>query len=188
MRAVLELIGIVGSLRRQSVNAAIARAAAEQVVDGVTLEIVDIADIPLFNADVEAEGAPQSVVALQQRVGTVDGLIFFTPEYNGSLPAVTKNVIDWLSRPPKALENTPIAGVSATPGRRAGAGVLGHFDAILDHMKGDYVKFEMLGIGSYGDKFENLELVDPDARAGMADFLARFADFVRARALLEQAS
>src|SRR5262245_54822066 len=97
----LRLIGIAGSLRRGSYNAALLRAAAERAPAGTEVEIATIAGIPLYNADVEREqGVPEPVVALQQRIASADGLIIATPEYNNSLPGVLKNAIDWLTRPP----------------------------------------------------------------------------------------
>ncbi len=169
------VLAIVGSLRKGSVNRATARAAAALAGDDVSVTILPIADVPLYNGDVEDRGLPESVVALHEAVAAADGVIFFTPEYNGSLPAVAKNVIDWLSRPPNALENTPTAAVATTPGGRAGAGVLGHFEQILDHMLGDYIRFESHGIGKYFDKLdEDGELADEDARAELGAWLARF--------------
>jgi len=114
-------------------------------------------------------------------VAAADGVIFFTPEYNSSLPAVTKNVIDWLSRPPTSLEGKPFAAVATTPGGRAGAGVLGHIADIYDHMSDRYPRFESLGIGGYPAKLDEAgELADPDARAELAEWLGRFVDFVAA--------
>jgi len=169
------LLAIVGSLRSGSVNRAVARAAAALVADDVTLTILPIADVPLYNGDVEERGVPESVVALHEAVAATDGVIFFLPEYNGSLPAVAKNVIDWLSRPPQSLEGKPLAAVATTPGGRAGAGVLGHFEQIFDHMIAEYPRFESLGIGKYHDKLdEQGELADEATRAELADWLARF--------------
>jgi len=169
------LIAIVGSLRSASVNRATARAAIALAPDDVSITILPIADVPLYNGDVEERGVPESVTALHEAVASADGVIFFTPEYNGSLPAVTKNVIDWLSRPPQSLEGVPLAAVATTPGGRAGAGVLGHFEQIFDHMIADYPRFESFGIGGYPDKLdEQGELADEATRAELADWLARF--------------
>lgn len=170
------VLAIVGSLRAGSVNRATARAAAALAPDDVSLTILPIADVPLYNGDVEDRGLPESVVALHEAVSSADGVIFFTPEYNSSLPAVTKNIIDWLSRPPHALQATPVAAVATTPGGRAGAGVLGHLEPILDHMQG-VVRFDSHGIGGYPSKLdEDGELADADTRAELAAWLGRFAE------------
>lgn len=173
---------IVGSLRSGSVNRATARAAAALSPVDVELKIHSVADVPLYNGDVEDRAVPQSVQELHEVVAASDGVLFFTPEYNGSLPAVLKNVIDWLSRPPHALEGKPLAAVATTPGGRAGAGVLAHFEQIFDHMRAEYPRFESLGIGSYGDKLDEAgELADPATREELADWLGRFIDFAQSR-------
>jgi chromate reductase len=171
----VSILAIVGSLRAGSVNAAIARAAGLFAPDGVTVTVHSVADVPLYNGDIEGQGLPESVVALHDAVEDSDGALFFSPEYNGSFPAVTKNVIDWLSRPPKAWENRAISLVAASPGGRAGQGVRDHFSAIMDRQP--VRLFETMGIGSYGDKLnEHGELTDPETVADLVDFVARFAE------------
>ncbi|HKE93026.1 MAG TPA: NADPH-dependent FMN reductase, partial [Povalibacter sp.] len=93
------LIGISGSLRRQSFNTALLRAAVAFMPGGTALEIAQIGDIPLYNGDVEAEGIPASVTSLKSRIAAANGLLLATPEYNNSVPGVLKNTIDWLTRP-----------------------------------------------------------------------------------------
>jgi NAD(P)H-dependent FMN reductase len=115
------LIGIAGSLRKASFNAALLRAAAELAPAGTTVEIASIAGIPLYDGDVEAEkGVPGAVTALKSRIADADGLLLVTPEYNNSMPGVLKNAIDWLSRPPKDIPRVfggkPVAILGATPG------------------------------------------------------------------------
>ena len=169
---------IVGSLRTGSVSRATARAAAALAPVDVQLKIHSVADVPLYNGDVEERGVPVSVTELHEAVAAADGVLFFTPEYNGSLPAVVKNVIDWLSRPPASLEGKPFAAVATTPGERAGAGALAHFEQIFDHMGAHYPRFESFGIGGYGDKLDEAgELADPATREELATWLQRFVEF-----------
>jgi NAD(P)H-dependent FMN reductase len=97
---VTTIVGIAGSVRRGSFNAALLRAASELAPASVTFEIATIHGIPLYDGDVEASGIPAPVQALKDRIASVDGLLLVTPEYNNSLPGVFKNAIDWLSRPP----------------------------------------------------------------------------------------
>ncbi len=98
------IVGIAGSLRQGSFNVALLRAAAAAMPSGSTLEQASIADIPLYNGDVEVErGLPQAVTALQDRIAAASGLLLVTPEYNNSIPGVLKNAIDWLSRPPNEI-------------------------------------------------------------------------------------
>ncbi|MFT7474921.1 MAG: chromate reductase [Verrucomicrobiales bacterium] len=169
------LIAIVGSLRAGSVNRAVARAAIALAAEDVHISIHPIGDIPLYNGDVEERGLPESVVALNVAISNADGVIFFTPEYNSSLPAVTKNVIDWLSRAPRALDGVPFAAVATSPGGRAGASVLAHFEATFEHMRGDYRRYISLGIGNYGEKLDEAgELADPEMRKQLADWVDGF--------------
>lgn len=170
----VSILAIVGSLRTGSVNAAMARAAASSAADGVTVIVHSVADLPLYDGDIEDQGLPESVAALHDAVKAADGVLLFSPEYNGSFPAVTKNVIDWLSRPPKAWEDQAISLVAASPGGRAGQGVRDHFSAIMSRQP--VRLFETMGIGSCGDKLnEDGELTDPQTGADLADFVSRFA-------------
>ena len=115
------IIGIAGSLRTASYNAALLRAAAELAPSGCRIEIASIRGIPLYDGDVEAsDGVPPAVTELKGRIASADGLLLVTPEYNNSLPGVFKNAIDWLSRPPDDIDrvfgNRPVGIMGATPG------------------------------------------------------------------------
>lgn len=115
------IIGIAGSLRRDSFNAALLRAALEFVPQNARLDIEAIRDIPLYNYDVEVEGIPPPVSRLKDEVAAAAGLLIATPEYNNAIPGVAKNAIDWLSRPPddipRVFHNKPVAVMGASPGR-----------------------------------------------------------------------
>ena len=98
------------------------RAAVDAVPAGSTIQIESIRDIPLYDADIEAEqGIPQAVQHLKARIVAADGLLIVTPEYNNSMPGVLKNTIDWLSRPPadipRVFRGRPVAIMGATPGQ-----------------------------------------------------------------------
>ncbi len=115
------LIGISGSLRQGSFNTALLRAAGDLMPDGATLEIRSIAEIPLYNGDLEQrDGVPAAVTALKEAIAAADGLLIATPEYNNSIPGVLKNTIDWLSRPasdiPRVFGAKPVALMGASPG------------------------------------------------------------------------
>lgn len=115
------IVGIAGSLRKASFNAALLRAAAELVPSGTQVEIASLQGIPLYDGDLEREqGLPEAVSTLKERIATADGLLLVTPEYNSSLPGVLKNAVDWLSRPgndiPRVFGDKPAALMGATPG------------------------------------------------------------------------
>lgn len=113
----LRILGLVGSLRKDSYNRALLRAAIELAPEGMSIEIHEIDQIPLYNADVEAQGDPSSVVALKRAIREADALLIATPEYNYGIPGVLKNAIDWASRPPNEspLKGKPAAIMGATP-------------------------------------------------------------------------
>lgn len=98
MNSELRILGISGSLRRQSYNSSVLRAAAALAPKGVTIETFALDGIPPFNQD-EETNLPVKVLELKERVRAADGVLFVTPEYNYSIPGVLKNAIDWASRP-----------------------------------------------------------------------------------------
>lgn len=116
---------LVGSLRKASVNRQLAELAAESAPDGVVLHAFDrLAEVPFYNEDVDGDETtvPEPVRALRAAAAEADAALVVTPEYNGSIPAVLKNAIDWLSRPwgDSALKDKPLAVVGAALGRYGG--------------------------------------------------------------------
>lgn len=123
MTAPLRVLSFAGSLRQASYNRALLRAAQAVSPDGMTVEIFDIAVVPLYNGDVEAEGDPAGVAAFKQAIGDADAVLIATPEYNHGVPGVMKNAIDWASRPPRgaALDRKPVGIIGASPGQTGSA-------------------------------------------------------------------
>ena len=117
-RARLRVLGIPGSLRARSYNRALLRAARQLAPAGMSIEPFEIGDIPPYNADVEAKGDPEPVVALKRAIAEADALLIASPEYNRGTPGVLKNAIDWASRPPLAspLAGKPVAVMGASTG------------------------------------------------------------------------
>src|SRR5689334_19794657 len=114
----LSVCGIAGSLRRESFNRSLLRAAVELAPPGMTITPFALDPVPLYNGDVEAAGDPPGVVALKEAIGGADALFICTPEYQHGVPGVLKNALDWASRPPgrSVLQGKPVAIVGATPG------------------------------------------------------------------------
>lgn len=110
---------LVGSLRSDSLNRRLAEVLAAQAPAGVTVDIVDgLGQIPFYNEDIDnPSDIPATAAALRERISGVDRVLAVTPEYNGTMPAVLNNAIDWLSRPygAGALVGKPFGVVGATP-------------------------------------------------------------------------
>lgn len=117
------VFAFAGSLRNGSYNRALLRAAQEEAPNEMTIELFDLADVPLYDADVEAEGDPEGVTALKEGIRSADAMLIATPEYNHGVPAVTKNAVDWASRPPRdaPLNEKPVGIIGASPGMTGSA-------------------------------------------------------------------
>jgi chromate reductase len=115
MSDAIRVLGISGSLRKNSFNTMLLREAVRLAPPGMTIDIVPIRDIPLYDGDVEDQGFPAAVIAFRDAFQNADALLIATPEYNFSVPGVLKNVFDWLSRPPsQTLTNgKPVAMMGA---------------------------------------------------------------------------
>ena len=112
------ILGISGSLRKGSYNTALLRAARDRFPGRI--ETGNIADIPLYDGDLEAAGVPAPVLRVKQQLIAARGILLVSPEYNNSLPGVLKNAVDWLSRPSLDVNNAfrgkPVALIGASPG------------------------------------------------------------------------
>jgi NAD(P)H-dependent FMN reductase len=125
----IKVLALVGSLRAASINRQIAELGAAVAPDGVTVTVFDgLGDLPFYNEDIdpamnaEVSQAPAAVAALRAAAADADAALVVTPEYNGTIPAVVKNAIDWLSRPfgNGALKDKPLAVVGGSMGRYGG--------------------------------------------------------------------
>ncbi|EOM76260.1 NAD(P)H-dependent oxidoreductase [Rhodococcus rhodnii] len=112
------ILVLVGSLRTESINRKLAEIAGATHLEDADLTIHEgLADLPFYNEDLDVEGADLPAVrALRAAGGEADGFLLVTPEYNGTIPAVLKNAIDWLSRPygAGAIKDKPVAIISSS--------------------------------------------------------------------------
>ena len=109
---------LVGSLRADSLNRRIAEKLRDDAPEGVSLDIIEgLGDLPFYNEDIDGEIAPETASALRARIAGADRVLAVTPEYNGTMPAVLNNAIDWLSRPygAGALTGKPFGVIGVTP-------------------------------------------------------------------------
>lgn len=115
----VRILGVAGSLRRGSLNRALLGAAIKLAPAGLTIDAFDLADVPLYNGDVEAAGDPAGVTAFKNAIRAADAVLFVTPEYNHGVPGVMKNAVDWASRPARdaALNGKPVGIIGASQGQ-----------------------------------------------------------------------
>jgi chromate reductase len=181
------ILGIAGSLRRSSYNAALLRAARELVPADMAIEIASIADIPLYHGDVENEqGLPAPAAALKEKIVLADGLLLVTPEYNHSLPGVFKNAIDWLSRPARDIHRVfgdkPVALMGATPGPAGTRMAQAAWLPVLRTLGTRLWTGKQLYVAGAGQVFDTEgNLVDEKIKKLLSEFLTGFATFVTRR-------
>ena len=116
----MRVLAISGSLRAESYNTALARAARDLAPAGMEVELYGgLGSLPPYDADNDGEGTPEPVVELRALIAGADAVLFVTPEYNGSIPGVLKNAVDWASRPHRAaaLSGKTVAVAGATTGQ-----------------------------------------------------------------------
>ena len=133
----ITILGISGSLRRDSHNTKLLGVAADEAPPGLSIEVADISDLPFYNWDLENDDDaryPEPVLRFRRQIAAADGLIFATPEYNWSVSGVLKNAIDWASRPETPLRNKPAAIISGG-GRFGGMRGQEHLRDILRHFQ-----------------------------------------------------
>ena len=172
----LHVLGISGSLRRASYNTALLRAAAELMPPGMTLEIFDLAPLPLFNQDAE-KPFPEAVVELRTRLAQADALLIATPEYNSSISGALKNAIDWASRPPKQpLAGKPVAIMGVSTGNFGTVRAQLHLRQVLTHVGALPLGKPEVLVARAEQAFDaEGRLVDAAARGFLQDLLAALA-------------
>jgi len=119
----INVLVLVGSLRAESVNRQLVEVAAETAPDGVSVQLFDrLGELPFYNQDIDNDGVVEPVKALRAAAAAAEAALIVTPEYNGSIPGVLKNAIDWLSRPfgAGALIEKPLAVIGTAGGQYGG--------------------------------------------------------------------
>ena len=181
----VKLLGISGSLRAQSFNTALLRAAQSIAGAEIELEAATLHGIPLYDGDVEQkDGVPAAVEALKQRMLASDGVLLVTPEYNNSIPGVFKNAIDWLSRPPsdipRVFGNRPFAVIGASSG---GFGTILSQNAwlpVLRTLRTHHWSGGRLQVSRAQQVFDEQGAIRDEAvRKQLSEFLRGFGEFAR---------
>ena len=169
----LRILGISGSLRRDSHNTNLLRAAAELLPPGVELEVFDgLREVPPYDADLDVEPADPAVARLREAIAGADGVLIATPEFNGSIPGVLKNALDWASRPfpDSALRGKPVAVVGASTGLFGAVWAQAETRKVLGVIGADVIDAEV-PVGQADTAFADGELVDGEAQAALAQLV-----------------
>ena len=180
---------LVGSLRRESFNLKTAKALIELAPESMSLEIINIAGLPLFNEDLEAT-PPTEWTALREQIQAADGLLFLTPEYNRSVPAVLKNAIDVGSRPygKNSWDGKPGAVVSVSIGNLSGFGANHHLRQSLVFVNVPTMAQPEAYIAEANQLFdEKGTLTNESTTAFLKDFLVAFEQWVEMHAKSKKA-
>jgi chromate reductase, NAD(P)H dehydrogenase (quinone) len=177
-----QVVGIAGSLRHGSFNRGLIRAAAELAPEGMRIVPHELAEIPLFNADVEAVGDPGPVQQLKDAIGQADALLIATPEYNRCVPGVLKNAIDWASRPSRhsVLTNKPIAILGASTGGGGSARAQAHLRDGLGYTNGLVLPQPEVLVPFATSRFDDAgNLTDELTKREVRELLESFAEWIR---------
>src|SRR5215213_10034214 len=175
------ILGIAGSLRQESFNRSLLRAASELVPEGATIETFDIAGIPGFNQDEEANPHPK-VAELKQRIRNADAILFVTPEYNYSVPGVLKNAIDAASRPygDSAWTGKPVAIMGATVGTLGTARAQYHLRQMFVFLNMYAVNQPEVMVSKAQQRFdENGKLTDETSKKLIVQLLEELVNWTR---------
>ena len=177
----IRVLGFAGSLRQGSFNRALLRAAKDSAPAGMVIDTFDLAPIPLYNADLEARGDPGPVAAFKQAISQADAVLIATPEYNHGVPAVTKNAIDWASRPPRnsALNGKPVGVIGASPGITGTARGQSQLRQAFEFTNSYAMPQPELLVFRAHEKFDaHGRLTDQPTRQALQQFLEAFAAWV----------
>jgi chromate reductase len=180
MNEVRDVVVLVGSLRKESLNRKMASALCAMAPPSLKLEIVGIGDLPLFNQDFEATPPPASS-AFKERIRKADAVLFVTPEYNRSVPGALKNAIDVASRPKgqSAWDGKPCAVVSVSPGAIGGFGANHHLRQSLVFLNMPAMQQPEAYVGGADKLFDGEgNLTNDSTRAFMQKFLDAFATWI----------
>ena len=179
----LRFVTLVGSLRKASFHASLARSLPGLAPEGVTIEpLGSVGAFPHYDADIQAQGFPAEVTAMGEAITAADGVIVVTPEYNYSVPGPLKNALDWLSRLPAApFAGKPVAIQTGSPGMIGGARAQYHLRQIFVFLDAHVLNKPEVMVGQIGSKIDPQtgELIDPVTRDFISGQLSAFAAFAR---------
>ena len=176
----MKVVGISGSLRSDSHNTRLLRAAAELLPSGAELELVGIGELPIYNEDLDTDPAPEPVRRLRDAISSADAIVISTPEYNASIPGGLKNAIDWASRPfpDNAFKGKPVLVIGASTGLFGAVWAQAEVRKVLDHIGAQVLDSEF-PVGQAHDAVGDAELVEHTAGAELERQLAALVELAR---------
>ncbi|MGZ4388575.1 MAG: NADPH-dependent FMN reductase [Gaiellaceae bacterium] len=180
----MRILAVSGSLRRDSWNTKVLRAAAELLPGDAELELFDgLKEVPPYDESDDVEPAPAAVARLREAIRGADAVLFSTPEYNSSVPGQLKNALDWASRPiaTNVLRNKPVAVVGASTGAFGAVWAHAELRKVLAATGARVVEGEV-AVGHAPARFdEDGVLVDHDLRGQLAEVVEGLAEAASAR-------
>ena len=169
------VLGLSGSLRQDSHNRKLLRAAADELPSGARLAVWEgLADVPPYDQDLDVAPAPPAVRRLRDALASADAILISTPEYNSSIPGVLKNALDWASRPfpHNALRGKPVAVVGASTGLFGAVWAQAETRKVLKTIGAHVVERELPVGSAHGAFDEDGRLLDPDLRTELGAVVA----------------
>jgi chromate reductase len=182
---------LVGSLRKASFNGMLAKALISLAPSSMKLDIVEIGQLPFYNEDLDTAAPPAPWTAFRQRVKAADAVLFVTPEYNRSVPAVLKNALDVGSRPygSSVWDRKPAAIVSGSPGAIGGFGANHHLRQSLVFLNLPTMQQPEAYVGRVDKLFdEHGKFVSDGTRKFLQEFMQGFSNWSRRSDLEASAS
>lgn len=177
----IRLLGISGSLRAASIHSGLLRAFRELLPEGVEMEIANLQDIPLYNAELDGETQPEGVARLKQQIRAADLLVIASPEYNGSFSGVLKNAIDWATRPvSEAVQSGKLAVVMTSAGRSGGVKGMIMLRMLLGSINVNVMLRPEFALSLARQKFdaESGDLMDGEVRKELANFVEKSLEWL----------
>ena len=181
MHDTIEIAVLIGSLRADSFSGRLAKALGERAPEHVSMRDVPIGDLPLYNQDKDGEQAPSAYAPFRDAIGSADGVLFVTPEYNRSTPGCLKNAIDVASRPygKGVIIGKPAAILSHSPGPLGGFGANHAIRQSLVFLNSPILQQPEAYIGNVANAFDNDgSLIDEGLGTLLTTFTRAFADLI----------
>ena len=180
MQNKIKVLGIPGSLRKDSYNLALLNAAIELKTVNMEITIFALHEIPLYNEDVERISVPEPVMRLKNALAESDGLLIAAPEYNYSIPGVLKNAIDWASRPPanSPLNNMPLGIMGSSGGMSGTAKAQHHLRQVAVFTNMHTMNKPEMQVTKEAEKFKDGRLTDEATRAHLEKFMKAFEQWI----------